>query len=63
MIRELRIHVNQRIQISINQYNEKVNQIFTVKMPSNPCLGSTIDQARFNGKQLIRDTDLLILKK
>ena len=36
---------------------------FTVKMPSNPCLRSTIDQAYFNGNQLIRDTDLLILKK
>jgi len=37
--------------------------VFTVKMPSNPCLRSTVDQAWFNGNQIIRDTDLLILKK
>jgi len=37
--------------------------VFTVKMPSNPCLRSTVDQVWFNGNQIIGDTDLLILKK
>ena len=37
--------------------------IFAIKKPKNPCLRSIVEQASFNGSQVPRDVELLLLRK